>query len=94
MVGKERSLKVGPRSVALVSVFAALDAVVRTIPFTPAVGLNLMFDFGWAFSPIMGMLLGAVLGFVAATLGSVILSALSLYAWTFGVANHPLYRIL
>jgi hypothetical protein len=87
LAGKEKDLKTKSRSVALVSVFAALDAVVRLIPFTPAIGLNLVFDFGWAFSPIMGMLLGAVLGFVAATLGSVILSALSLYAWTFGVAS-------
>ncbi len=72
---------------ALVSVFAALDAVIRTIPFTPAIGLNVVFNFGWAFSPVMGMLLGAVFGFVAAFLGSLILSALSLYTWTFGVAS-------
>lgn len=82
-----KNIRIRSRSVALVSIFAALDAVIRTIPFTPAVGLNLVFNFGWAFSPIMGMLLGAVLGFVAATLGSVILSALSLYPWTFGFAS-------
>jgi hypothetical protein len=80
-------LRIRPRSVALVSLFAALDAVIRLIPFTPAIGLNLVFDFGWAFSPVMGMLLGAVFGFAAAFLGSVILSSLALYPWTFGIAS-------
>lgn len=72
---------------ALVSVFAALDAVIRVVPFTPAVGLNMVFNFGWAFSPVMGMLLGPAFGFAAAFLGSMVLSALSLYPWTFGVAS-------
>lgn len=80
-------MKAKSRVVALVSIFAALDAVIRTIPFTPAIGLNLVFNFGWAFSPVMGMLLGPVFGFVAAFFGSVILSALSLYPLTFGVAS-------
>jgi hypothetical protein len=73
-----------PFILILVSIFAALDSVVRLVPVTYAVGLYKFFSLGWVFSPFMGILIGPIAGFTAATLGSLIRASIAPYKWTFG----------
>jgi hypothetical protein len=73
-----------PFIIIVVSIFAALDAVVRLFPVTYAIGLYKFFSLGWVFSPIMGILIGPFAGFAAAVLGSLIRASIAPYKWTFG----------
>jgi hypothetical protein len=70
--------------IVVASIFAALDAVIRLIPATYAIGLYKFFSLGWVFSPIMGILIGPFAGFSAAVLGSLIRASIAPYKWTFG----------
>jgi predicted membrane protein len=71
--------------IIVVSIFAALDAVVRLVPVSYAVGLYKFFSLGWVFSPIMGVLIGPFAGFSAAVLGSFIRASIASYNWTYGL---------
>jgi predicted membrane protein len=73
-----------PFLIVVLSIFAALDAVVRLVPATYAIGLYKFFSLGWVFSPIMGVLIGPFAGFSAAILGSLIRASIAPYNWTFG----------
>lgn len=74
-----------PFIIVVVSIFAALDAVIRIFPSTYAIGLYKFFSLGWVFSPIMGALIGPFAGFSAAVLGSFIRASIAPYKWTFGL---------
>ena len=70
--------------IVLVSIFAALDAVIRLVPATYVIGLYKFFSLGWVFSPFMGVLIGPIAGFLAAVLGSLLRASIAPYKWTFG----------
>jgi predicted membrane protein len=80
----KRIVKLRPFVIVLISVFAALDAVIRLVPVTYSIGLYKFFSLGWVFSPIMGILIGPIYGFTAATFGSLIRASIAPYKWTFG----------
>ena len=73
-----------PFIIVVISIFAALDAVIRLVPATYAIGLYKFFSLGWVFSPIMGILIGPFAGFAAAILGSLIRASIAPFKWTFG----------
>ena len=80
----KRILNSHPFLIVVISIFAALDAVVRLVPATYAIGLYKFFSLGWVFSPIMGVLIGPFAGFSTAVLGSLIRASIAPYKWTFG----------
>jgi hypothetical protein len=73
-----------PFTIVLISIFAALDAIVRLVPITYVIGLYKFFSLGWVFSPIIGVLIGPISGFAAASVGSLIRASITSYKWTFG----------
>jgi hypothetical protein len=81
---KKKIVNSSPFIIIVISIFAALDAVVRLVPVTYAIGLYKFFSLGWVFSPIMGILIGPFAGFSAAVLGSLIRASIAPYKWTFG----------
>ena len=83
-VMNKRIVNSHPFLIVIVSIFAALDAVIRLVPATYAIGLYKFFSLGWVFSPIMGILIGPFAGFSAAVLGSLIRASIAPYKWTFG----------
>ncbi|UCB59877.1 MAG: hypothetical protein JSW72_07075 [Candidatus Bathyarchaeota archaeon] len=65
-------MKVSPMHVALISVFAALQAVLSTLPFTITVGVEGQITLGLIGGAIIGVLLGPVIGGSAVLIGSFI----------------------
>jgi hypothetical protein len=84
MMRKKKSTRSRSLIIISVSLFAALDAVIRLVPVTYSIGLYKFFSLGWVFSPIMGILIGPIPGFAAAALGSLIRASIAPYSWTFG----------
>jgi hypothetical protein len=74
-----------PRSLALVSVFAALNLIVDIIPFTPTIGVpGTFFRLSWVLSPITGILLGPVAGGISCTIAGLLSIAMG-QPWTFSI---------
>jgi len=80
----KRALKWHPFAIVSISVFAAIDAVIRLVPATYVIGLYKFFSLGWVFSPITGILIGPIYGFAATVFGSLIRASIAPYKWTFG----------
>ncbi len=60
------------KQVALVSVFAALQAVLSTLPYTISIGVSGQITLGVVGVPIIGILLGPYLGGLGVLIGSAI----------------------
>jgi len=75
-----------PRSLALISVFAALNLIVDIIPFSPTIGIpGTFFRLGWILSPITGILLGPLAGGISCTIAGFLSIAMGIQPWTFGI---------
>ena len=75
-----------PRSLALVSMFAALNLIVDIIPFSPTIGVpGTFFRLGWVLSPITGILLGPIAGGISCTIAGFLSIAMGIQPWTFGI---------
>jgi hypothetical protein len=75
-----------PRSLALVTVFAALNLIVDIIPFSPTIGVpGTFFRLGWVLSPITGILLGPVAGGISCIIAGSLSIAMGIQPWTFGI---------
>lgn len=75
-----------PRSLALISLFAALNLIVDIIPFSPTIGIpGTFFRLGWVLSPITGILLGPGAGGISCTIAGLLSIAMGIQPWTFGI---------
>ncbi len=65
-------MRITAAEVALISVFAALQALLSVFPFTLAIGVSGQITFGVIGGPLIGILLGPLFGGLAVLIGSLV----------------------
>lgn len=70
--GPNQFLGLNRKSLPLIAVFAALQAIVAVIPFSMTIGVSGAITLGVVTAPLFGLLLGPPAGFVAVAIGSLV----------------------